>query len=197
MKTLYIVSGHDLDSPPAIMRERDTQGNFVIRPEIRHLACPNCGKLDEKAALGLAVPRIRPIRTGRHIFPSFDELWIVQDVFRTALLRISSSEFQFTQIPSSPDFFVAVALNGAKPVINDPGYRFLNQCKVCHRYEQILWGRAPITVPSSNAFQAIDLECRLGLAQVWLVQSDVVEALSSHRPKLKGLVISPKEVLQN
>jgi hypothetical protein len=191
----YMITGHDLNNAPFLLRTDDEKGRLVVRPEYADLACRACGKVDERTAFERGLEGVSRLRTSRLIFPSSEDLWIVHEIVRELFSQMFPEQLEYFPISSRPSFYVANARDSIKPTTSDPGFRFFKPCKVCGRHEQIVWSTEAPVLPADRPFHAIDLECRLGKSQVWLVPKEAADALLAHKPKLKGIVLSPKVVI--
>lgn len=190
----YFISAHDVATPADIFFYLDKTGKYVVRPRYADLACPACKKIDELEALSRGLDDQIVITTKRNIFPSFEDIKIVDGRTRDILESIDGVEISFFAFPKSPHYYVAMPKTLIQPIPGDEAYRFFKPCKACSRFEQIVFGAGIPTISEGIMFGAIRMESRLAMAPLWFADASIVDQFKAVKPPLAKLVVETKEI---
>ena len=193
MNSRIWLTAQDLPDGLDILRSDET-GKYVARREYADLACPGCGKLNERAAFERGLYPVPAFRCRRTMFCSTDNVYVGKSNLRQLLDQILPGVFNFYPIPSSPGYFVMEPKDSIVPNPGDAGFQFFNPCKRCGRFEErLLKPGTPFQIPD-RPFVSIDLEGRLSKFQMWLFTKNLADELRRHKPTIKGMCLSKEEV---
>jgi len=184
----FVITGHDVPQPPAVFFHEDEGGKLAPRPQYADLACRVCGKFDELEALSRGVDDKIVIRTKRNIFPSMEDMTIVDRRARAVLESIDGIQLSFFQFPQSPGYHVAVPKLLIQPRSGDQGFRFHPQCKACSRHQQILFGNGLPAIPEGASFGGFGMESRLAMKPILFASEAIAKKLQAITPPLAKLV---------
>lgn len=138
---IYQITAKDAPSSPWMFFEDDASGGLRVRSRYSHLVCDLCGKLDEDAALAQGVDESFRVRTTRDWLRTNDEQICVSSRFREVYERSELAGLDFSPLPSSPTFHLAVPtlLVASDPVL--AGFKDVGPvCPRCKRPKERVEG---------------------------------------------------------
>jgi hypothetical protein len=161
-----------------------------LRNRYLHLACPQCGKIDELKALRLGIDDDVRIRSRFDYFDSSDNVIIASQPFKDLVEVMGNPDCEFIPLPGDSRYFICLVHTILPCEPNPPGMRFYDQCSECGRFLDTTGGpmltslKLPQT-PFLLSHPDVQHECRFGRKWFNLASETFIKAFK--KSKLKGI----------
>ncbi len=113
-------------------------------------------------------------------------MYLVNVRTRQLLEDITATAIDYYEVPSVPDYFVALPRKLLIPHKGDPNFLIQPECKVCGHLKDARYRFKPMQMNVDVEVGAFALENGLGLMPLWFVSENVVKAVKATKPKLRG-----------
>src|SRR5262245_16843926 len=156
-----------------------------LRETYRDLACPSCGRVDERKALkrgiegGIDFPKKTP-----DLFPSCDDFYIVSQRMRDFLSKFGDARIDYYSFPSDPRVFVGIPETLFFIKRNDTAFDCEGFCSRCRRVGAAAWGTTLFDLPEDLTLAAFWFEKGRNAAPIWVCSEALMQALK--KSGLKG-----------
>ncbi len=178
------------DSNACLFRIEEAR-KLVVRSDVKDDTCSRCGKFDEMKALQSGLYNRPEITVKQDFIGSWEHFPIISLKARQFLDPIVGDAIKYFDLATSSDYYIALPVHVILPDVGSRSFRAMNQCPMCGRYSELIWGATPFNMTSEITIGVFHLENRAGITPVWVVSKSVSVSLLKVRPRLKGFVTDP------
>lgn len=138
MKWQWITPSQNSGNPVQVLYEINEDGYSVMRKPYIDMACKQCGKLDEYAALKHYVPELEINARKRHFGNTDDDYYWCNEEFREAVSEYGITGLSFYMVNSVHSIMIPENILKLDPDRSGLDFRG-NSCELCGRHREVLF----------------------------------------------------------